>query len=72
MDIPFDHLNINNNNSRRKGTYAISTSNVDSHLYSFYPNTIRLWNSLPEEVKLSKDIDTFKARIDGITLRTNY
>ena len=42
MDIPFDHLNINNNNSRRKGTYAIPTSNVDSHLYSFYPNTIRL------------------------------
>ena len=72
MNIPFDHLNINNNNSRRKGTYAIPTSNLDSHLYSFYPNTIRLWNSLPGEVKLSKDIDTFKARIDGITLRTTY
>ena len=50
MDIPFDLLNINNNNSRRKGTYAIPTSNVDSHLYSLYPNTIRLWNSLSEEV----------------------
>ena len=50
VDIPFD-LQPMSLSSRRPGTYAIPTSNVDAHLFSFYPNTIRLWNSLLAEIK---------------------
>ena len=72
VDIPRNHLILNKHNSRRIETYAIPTSNVDSHLYSFYPSTIRLWNSLPADTKLSKNVDAFKACINGITVRASY
>ena len=31
------------------------------HLYSFFPRTIRLWNSLPNQVANSPDLDAFKS-----------
>jgi len=72
IDIPFNHLSLGPSQNRRPGTYAIPTSNIDSHLYSFYPSTIRLWNSLPAEIKLSKNADAFKANLHKITLRSAY
>jgi len=69
VDIPINHLKMS---YRKPENYAIPTSNVDSHLYSFYPSTIRLWNSLPADVKLSKSLDSFKTSLEGITLRASY
>jgi len=68
IDIPFNHLVLAPSQIRRPGAYAIPTSNVDSHLYSFYPNSIRLWNSLPAEIKSSSCADSFKAKLDKITI----
>ena len=47
-------------------------SNVNSHLHSFYPNSIRLWNSLPVDVKSSKNAEVFKSKLDKITIRSAY
>ena len=44
IDIPLDNLN-SNSRVNRKGScqnYTMPVSNVDSHLHSFYPSTIRL------------------------------
>ena len=38
---------------------------IDSYLYSFFPSAIKLWNSLPQHVIDSKDIDQFKQRLAG-------
>ena len=43
MEVNVNHLKVNNNSTRRGGrSYALPQSNVNSHLYSFYPNCIRL------------------------------
>ena len=33
---------------------------TDSYLHSFFPSAIKIWNSLPQYVIDSKDIDEFK------------
>ena len=45
---------------------------VDSHLYSFFPNTIRLWNNLPQETKACETIEDFKRSLEMQTLRDSY
>ena len=37
---------------RKPLNYFVPQSNVDAHLYSFFPSTIRSWNSLPVTVNL--------------------
>ena len=34
---------------------------------SFFPDTIRLWNSLPKQVVESPTLDIFKNRLSGVT-----
>jgi len=70
IDIPFNFTT--SNRSRRAGAYAIPASNIDSHLYSFYPSTVRLWNSLPADAKLAESIDSFKSTLDRIVVRSSY
>ena len=69
VDIPMDHLKLN---PRRPCAYAIPTSNLDCHLYSFYPNTVRLWNSLPDDCKQAKTADMFKNRLHPHVVRSAY
>ena len=72
VEIPFDHLSLAPSQTRRPGAYAIPSSNVNSHLFSFYPNTIRLWNSLPAEMRILDNADTFRNKLEKITLRSAY
>ena len=70
IDIPFT---LTESTSRRRmGTYAIPTSTVDSHMYSFYPNTIRLWNALSEEGRNSTSVDAFNTFIRSNVIRSTY
>ena len=73
VNIPLNHLQSNLSTTRRgnKG-YTIPSSNINSHLYSFYPNTIRLWNSLPDNVKNCKTIESFKGQLEKTTVRATY
>ena len=73
VEIPIEKLSLNSSiQTRRQGTYAIPTSVVDGHLYSFFPNTIRLWNSLPASAQKSKSADTFKSHLEKIVVRSAY
>ena len=73
MDVNVNHLAVNNSGTRRGGrAYAIPQSNVNSHLYSFFPNSLRLWNTLPDAAKNSSNIESFKKIVDNITLRSAY
>ena len=71
VDIPFD-VKENKNRSRRPGTYAIPSSNLDCHLHSFYPSTIRLWNSLPEAAKLAHNDEIFKSTLETIKIKASF
>ena len=72
--IPTDELNMVSSSRTRYGTQAFKLphSNVNSHLYSFFPNTIRLWNNLPTPVKNSNSVEEFKTQLSDITLRVKY
>ena len=52
-------------NQRKPLKYFIPYSKVDSHKYSFYPSTIRLWNSLPSSIQSCSSTDSFKAALDN-------
>ena len=65
IDIPTTDLIPSAPGTRRSSTnYRQPQSTVDSHLYSFYPNTIRLWNSLPSATKGCTDIINFNRALD--------
>ena len=70
VEVPFDQKTIRS--ARRAGSYAIPASTINSHLYSFYPNTIRMWNSLPVEGKSAKNLDTFVSFLNHHTVRSSY
>ena len=52
--------------------YFVPRSTVDAHLYSFFPSSIRLWNSLPESIKASDSLPTFKSSISNYTICSSY
>ena len=64
VHIPTDDLL---QNRRKPLDFFVPFSSVDSHLYSFFPSTIRLWNSLPTSIKSSKTVSAFKASLDSCT-----
>ena len=68
---PLDYL-ISLSTPRRPFNYFVPQSLTDTHLQSFYPSTIRLWNSLPETVKSADSINTFTSAISSITIRCSY
>ena len=40
--------------------YQRPQSNILTHCYSFFPRTLRVWNSLPCEVVTSPSLDSFR------------
>ena len=40
--------------------YQRPQSNILAHCYSFFPRTLRVWNSLPSEVVTSPSLDSFR------------
>ena len=72
VEIPMSHLKINRVATRRQGDYAIPDSNLDSHKNSFYPSTIRLWNTLPAKCKQASTADSFKNLLSNQTVRSAY
>ena len=74
LSIPLNHLKRNNRSTRLKSnsSYQVPASRVDSHLHSFYPSTIRLWDKVPESLKSLNSVDNFAKSLEGVTLRTHY
>ena len=72
--IPLNHLKENKNRTRAAscGDYAIQASKTTAHLHSFYPSTVRLWNSIPNPIRHSASVQTFKKSISAYTLIQAY
>ena len=61
IHIPSDILKPVSSLTRRNHLhYTIPQSEVNSHLFSFYPITIRMWNSLPRHIKISTSLNSFE------------
>ena len=68
VDIPTEGLKPSFQRTRGSSlNYIVPSSSVDSHLHSFYPSSIRLWNSLPADVKSASTATVFKNKITQLT-----
>ena len=47
-----------------KFSYKVPASKTNYHLFSFFPNTIRDWNSLPLNVVEAQSVNSFRAKLD--------
>ena len=56
---------------RLKNSYNIRTIHANTNLYynSFYPFTMRDWNNLPQEIKESSSVASFKYKLNKDTQR---
>ena len=77
IEIPMDDLIPANHNTKivtrtNSHRFFIPDSRVDTHLYSFYPDTIRLWNLLPQQTKSCESVAGFKQALENHTLRASY
>ena len=74
LEIPLNHLVINQSNTRAssKGNYAVPRSKTNVHLHSFYPSTVRLWNTIPGPTQNSTSLESFNTNIQSLTYRCKY
>ena len=63
---------IPTNSPRRPNCFLVPHSSTNPHLYSFFPSTIRLWNSLPPDFKEITSLSTFKEALESITITEAY
>ena len=71
IDIPLEDLRKNNNVTRgAENAYNIPRSRTNTHLNSFFPSAIRLWNSVPTSLKNSS-FANLKNKLPQIKLRVN-
>ena len=56
------------NKSNTKINFPTYHSNVNSQKFSFFPNTIRYWNELPDHIKANPSFPGFKKSLGTITL----
>ena len=71
IDIPTEHLAFKTRQTRQGGdgsTYQRLFSDIDGYIYSFYPHTTLIWNSLPLNIRLCEDINIFSKEINCINL----
>ena len=57
---------------RRPFNFYVPRSKIDIHLHSFFPSTIRLWNSLPNSIHSCNSLSTFKSSVEKITILKSY
>ena len=74
IHIPSDILKPVSFSTRRNHLhYTIPQSEVNSHLFSFYPLTIRMWNSLPRHIKITTSSNSFEDALSKIEItKLNY
>ena len=76
IDIPTNQYQQNDltKTTRQSGyqNFKIPTSNVNGHLHSFFPSTIRVWNKLSDNIKIESNIESFKNALQYTNLtKTN-
>ncbi len=68
---PSTHLTPRTTNTRqnRQFSYLVPYARTESYRYSFFPDTIRLWNGLPESMTTCTTLDAFKSGVQSIQVR---
>ena len=67
--VPHEHLVIN---FRKPDLYVLPHSGVDANLKSFFPSTVRLWNSIPSELRTCPSLASFKDSLEEITITQSF
>ena len=49
--------------SSHERNLSVPYARTDVYKHSFFPSTVSLWNKLPETIKETQSLDTFKSRI---------
>ena len=71
--IPTDNLSLKSRNLRGGSVkYNLPSSRIDSHLHSFFPSVLRLWNYLPAEVQMQQSAEPFDHQLKKCTIRSYY
>ena len=66
ISVPHDHLIQSSTTTRGHSVRFIHLpARTNTYLHSFFPSTIRLWNTLPEHIVTSPDLDKFKALLEN-------
>ena len=66
ISISHDHLIQSSTTTRGHSMrYIQLAARTNTYSYSFFPSTIRLWNSLPKEIVFSSNFDCFKSSLDS-------
>ena len=71
IDIPVKHLKETTRSTRQFGdglSYFKEFSDINSHIFSFYPHTSQLWNHVPADVRTCDNLETFKSQINSMDL----
>ena len=72
INIPTDHLKLTQSHTRQHSNFYIPFVRTDAHRSSFYPSTLRLWNTLPILTRTSPTLETFKSNLKDHTFRYLY
>jgi len=56
-----------NNNSRNSRCFQLPHTRTEMMKGMFFPDSIRLWNSLPEQAVNAPSVDVFKTKVGDIT-----
>ena len=67
VEVPTTMLSQYDRRTRVAHKFRQIQSNKDCQKFSFFPNTISVWNSLPQSIVLSPNLESFKSGISTLT-----
>ena len=65
--LPTTMLSHSDRRTRGAHKFRQIHSNRDFHKFSFFPNTISIWNSLPQSICILSNLESFKSGISTLT-----
>ena len=72
LDIPTDHLTMTQSQTRQQNNFFLPFARTDAYRHSFYPDVIRLWNSVPVPIRTQPLLSSFQNCLNSQTLRCSY
>ena len=67
VEVPTTMLSQSDRRTRGAHKLRQIQSNKDFYKYSFFPNTISVWNCLPQSIAHSPNLESFKSGISTLT-----
>ena len=65
ISIPHSHVSVSSAPTRGQNQKFIQfAAKTNTYLFSFFPSAIKLWNSLPDCIINSSNLNNFKLNID--------